>query len=615
MQDPPWNTIERINMTTYNYATVRGRKMFYREAGKRDAPAIVLLHGFPSSSHMFRDLIPKLSDRLHVIAPDYIGFGYSDAPNTNEFKYTFDNLAEHVEELLFRVLDLKKFSIYVQDYGAPIGYRIASKHQDAVDGIVVQNGNAYVEGIGETFDPMKPFWANRNAETEKPVRGLLTKEVTVFQYTHGVKDPQRVSPDAYTFDQLFLDRPGNDAIQLDLLYNYQSNVALYDRWHEYFRAKQPRMLIVWGTNDPFFTVKGAKAYQRDIPHAELHLIDTGHFALETHAAEIAATMKDFLAANGAGSRRAESVVSRDELATRGEPKTISPAFPYQKQWRRVLGIEMAYVEVGEGEPILLLHGNPTSSYLWRNVLPYLKPLCRCIAPDLIGMGDSDKLPNSGPGSYRFVEHRGYLDALLEALDVRERVAFVIHDWGSALGFDWANRHREAVRGIAYMEAIVGPQDWDHWDRFGMRPVLQALRSDAGEAMVLQDNFFVEKILPQAILRKVSVEEMAQYRRPFAEPGEGRRPTLTWPREIPIEGNPADVAAIVAAYAEWLATSDVPKLFIKAEPGALLGGGANLDTVRAWPAQTEVSVAGIHFIQEDSPDEIGRAIADWMRALG
>src|SRR5215467_10069690 len=294
-----------------------------------------------------------------------------------------------------------------------------------------------------------------------------------------------------------------------------------------------------------------------------------------------------------------------------EANKVSAAFPYKKQRRRVLGREMAYVEVGKGDPIVLLHGNPTSSYLWRNVLPHLQPLGRCIAPDLIGMGDSDKLPDSGFGSYRFVEHRRYLDALLEALDVRERVTFVIHDWGSALGFDWANRHREAVKGMAYMEAIVGPQDWDHWDRFGMRPVLQALRSDAGEAMVLQDNFFVEKILPQAILRKVSVEEMAEYRRPFAEPGEGRRPTLTWPREIPIEGDPADVTAIATAYADWMKTSDVPKLFIKAEPGALLGGGANLDTARSWRAQTEVTVKGVHFVQEDSPDEIGRAIAGWM----
>jgi len=285
----------KTNSTTYNYATVRGRKMFYREAGSKDSPTIVLLHGFPSSSHMFRDLIPKLSDRFHVIAPDYIGFGYSDAPNTKQFKYTFDNLAEHVEKLLFGVLGLKKFNVYVQDYGAPIGYRIASKHQDAIDGIVVQNGNAYVEGIGEAFNPMKPFWADRNAETEKPVRALLMKETTVFQYTHGVTDPERISPDAYTFDQFFLDRPGNDAIQLELLYDYQSNVALYDGWHKYFRAKQPRMLIVWGTNDPFFTVEGAKAYQRDIPQAQLHFIDTGHFALETHVAEIAAAMKDFLA--------------------------------------------------------------------------------------------------------------------------------------------------------------------------------------------------------------------------------------------------------------------------------------------------------------------------------
>jgi haloalkane dehalogenase len=294
---------------------------------------------------------------------------------------------------------------------------------------------------------------------------------------------------------------------------------------------------------------------------------------------------------------------------------ISAAFPYQKQRRQVLDQDMAYVEVGQGDPIVLLHGNPTSSYLWRNVLPHLQARGRCIAPDLIGMGDSDKLPRSGPDAYRFVEHRRYLDALLEALDVRERVTFVVHDWGSALGFDWANRHREAVKGIAYMEAIVRPQAWDHWDHMGMRKFLQALRSEAGEAMVLQDNFFIEKILPGAILRPLSAEEMAAYRKPFAEPGEGRRPTLTWPRQIPIEGQPADVAAITAAYADWLATSHVPKLFLKAEPGALLAAGANLDAARAWPAQTEVTVAGVHFLQEDSPDEIGRAIAGWMGALG
>src|SRR5262244_206368 len=290
---------------------------------------------------------------------------------------------------------------------------------------------------------------------------------------------------------------------------------------------------------------------------------------------------------------------------------ISATFPYQKQRRRVLGREMAYVEVGEGDPIVLLHGNPTSSYLWRNVLPHLQPLGRCIAPDLIGMGDSDKLPDSGPGSYRFVEHRRYLDALLEALDVRERVTFVVHDWGSALGFDWANRHRKAVKGIAFMEAIVAPQGRDHWDKMGMRPALEALRSEAGEAMVLQNNYFIEEILPNAILRKLSAEEMAEYRRPFAKPGEGRRPALTWPREIPIEGDPADVTAIAAAYADWLATSKVPKLFVKAEPGLLVAAGANLEFARKLPAQTEVTVAGLHFVQEDSPDEIGQAIAGWM----
>jgi haloalkane dehalogenase len=272
---------------------------------------------------------------------------------------------------------------------------------------------------------------------------------------------------------------------------------------------------------------------------------------------------------------------------------------------------MAYVEVGEGDPIVLLHGNPTSSYLWRNVLPHLQPLGRCIAPDLIGMGDSAKLPNSGPGSYRFVEHRRYLDALLKDLNVSGRATFVLHDWGSALGFDWCKRHPEAVKGIAFMEAIVAPQGRDHWDQMGMRPTLEALRTAAGEEMVLQNNFFIEEILPNAIQRKLSDAEMAEYRRPFAEPGEARRPTLTFPREIPIEGEPADVTTITTEYADWLGTTNVPKLFLKAEPGAILTLDRLVNLVRGWPSLTEKSIAGIHFVQEDSPDEIGRAIADWI----
>ncbi len=274
-------------MPGFHSATVRGLKMFYREAGDKKSPTIVLLHGFPSSSHMFRDLIPQLAGKFHVVAPDYIGFGYSDAPDASEFEYTFDNLAAYVEEFLFNALELKKFSIYVQDYGAPIGYRIAFRHQDAIEGIVVQNGNAYAEGIGAAFDPMKPFWAKRTAETEAPVRALLTLPTTTFQYTHGVQDESRISPDAYTFDQYFLDRPGNSAIQLNLLHNYQANLSHYDEWHSFFRSRQPKTLIVWGKNDPFFTVEGAKAYLRDIPKADLNLIDTGHFALEDSSEWIA----------------------------------------------------------------------------------------------------------------------------------------------------------------------------------------------------------------------------------------------------------------------------------------------------------------------------------------
>lgn len=282
-------------MIKYRTAEVLGLKTFYREAGPANAPAIVLLHGFPSSSHMFRDLIPQLADRFHVIAPDYIGFGYSDAPSAQDFQYTFENITAHIEQLLFVTLGLKKFSIYVQDYGAPIGFRIASQHPEAIDAIIVQNGNAYVEGISAAFAPLQPFWANRTAETEVPVRGLLAAATTIFQYTYGAAEPEAISPDAWTFDQHLLDRPGNDAIQLDLFHNYPSNVALYDQWHQYFRDHQPRTLIVWGQNDPFFTVAGAKAFLNDLPNAELHLLNTGHFALEEESTFIAAKIREFLA--------------------------------------------------------------------------------------------------------------------------------------------------------------------------------------------------------------------------------------------------------------------------------------------------------------------------------
>ena len=286
-----------------------------------------------------------------------------------------------------------------------------------------------------------------------------------------------------------------------------------------------------------------------------------------------------------------------------------PEDRYTKKRVEVLGKQMAYVEEGDGDPIVFLHGNPTSSYLWRNIIPHLADRGRCIAPDLIGMGDSDKLDSPGPDSYRFVEHRRYLDALLEALDVTRNVTFVIHDWGSALGFDWANRHRDAVKGIVYMEAIVAPLRWDQWPEAALS-VFQAFRSPQGEEMVLEQNVFVEQVLPSSMVRKLSDEEMAVYRSPFQQAGEARRPTLTWPRQIPIEGEPADVVEIVTAYGEWLSAAPLPKLFINANPGAILRGKAR-DFCRSWPNTTEVTVDGIHFVQEDSPDEIGRAIATWL----
>ncbi|MEZ5226277.1 MAG: haloalkane dehalogenase [Acidimicrobiales bacterium] len=286
--------------------------------------------------------------------------------------------------------------------------------------------------------------------------------------------------------------------------------------------------------------------------------------------------------------------------------------PLSKQFRTVDGKQMAYHEVGQGDPVVFLHGNPTSSYLWRDIVPHVSGMARCIVPDLIGQGDSDKLDDSGPGSYSFVEHRRYLDGLLDQLDLGDRITFVIHDWGSALGFDWANRHRDRVAGIAYMEAIVRPVTWDEWPE-AARGIFQGMRSEAGEEMVLTKNLFVEAILPASIIRKLGDDEMAEYRRPFAHPGEDRRPTLTWPRQIPIDGEPAEVVEIVQAYADWLSTSDLPKLFVNADPGTILIG-AQREFCRSWPNQTEVTVAGIHFIQEDSPDEIGQAIAAWLPGL-
>jgi haloalkane dehalogenase len=287
-------------------------------------------------------------------------------------------------------------------------------------------------------------------------------------------------------------------------------------------------------------------------------------------------------------------------------KPISAADAYERHRIAFLETEISYVDTGAGEPVVFLHGNPTSSYLWRNVIPHVEGLGRCLAPDLVGMGDSGAAPD---GSYRFVDHARYLDAWFEALGLTN-VTLVVHDWGSALGFYWAYRHPERVRGIAYMEAVVRPLTWEEW-RDESRQIFQGLRSEAGEEMVLEKNLFIEGILPSAVLRDLTEEEMNVYRRPYLEPGESRRPTLTWPQQLPINGEPEDVVSIVDDYSKWLAQSDVPKLFVNAEPGAILTGSQR-EFCRTWPNQEEVTVRGAHFVQEDSPHEIGEAVATFVR---
>ncbi|TYP83794.1 haloalkane dehalogenase [Blastococcus xanthinilyticus] len=290
---------------------------------------------------------------------------------------------------------------------------------------------------------------------------------------------------------------------------------------------------------------------------------------------------------------------------------VSPEDPFPRTRIPVKDAEMAYVDVGTGESIVFLHGNPTSSYLWRNVIPHVQHLGRCIAPDLIGMGESAKLPDPGAGTYDFATHAGYLEEFLDGVFAGDRITLVLHDWGSGLGFDWAARHPDRVRGIAFTEAIVTPVTWDDWPA-GARNIFQLMRGPDGEAAVLDKNVFVEKILPASVARGLTPEAHDRYRAPFAERAD-RWPTLEWPRQLPIEGQPAAVVERVERYGAWLAESDVPKLFIDADPGSILVGRQR-ELVRSWPALTEVTVPGSHFVPEDSPHEIGRAIADWIPTL-
>jgi pimeloyl-ACP methyl ester carboxylesterase len=281
---------------SYRYADAGGVKIFYREAGRADAPTVLLLHGFPTSSHMFRNLIPLLAERYHVIAPDLPGFGFSDAPSPDKVKWTFDNLAKRID-LFTGVVGLKRYAIYVFDYGAPVGFRLALAHPERITATISQNGNAYEEGLSEGWNPIQAYWKDPTPENRWALRAFLSPETTRWQYVHGVADESAVAPEAYTLDAALLARPGNDEIQLDLFLDYASNVALYPKFQQYFRTHRPPLLAVWGRNDPFFLPPGAEAFKRDNPRAEVQFFDTGHFALETHAGEIGAAISAFLGKN------------------------------------------------------------------------------------------------------------------------------------------------------------------------------------------------------------------------------------------------------------------------------------------------------------------------------
>ncbi len=281
-------------MTRYQHAIADGSKIFYREAGPKDSPAVLLLHGFPTSSHMFRNLIPALADRFRVVAPDLPGFGFSDAPDRKRFRYTFENLAKLIDRFT-QTIGLERYAIYAFDYGAPVGLRLALAHPERITAIISQNGNAYEEGLSQGWNPIQQYWKEPSAENRAALREFLKSEATKSQYLYGVQDSTLVAPEAYELDSALLARPGNDEIQLDLFLDYASNVALYPKFQEYFRSKQPPILAVWGKSDPFFLPPGAEAFKRDNPSAEVHFYDTGHFALETHHQEIASAIRDFLA--------------------------------------------------------------------------------------------------------------------------------------------------------------------------------------------------------------------------------------------------------------------------------------------------------------------------------
>jgi pimeloyl-ACP methyl ester carboxylesterase len=296
-------------MTKYRHASVDGIKVFYRDDGPANAPAILLLHGFPTSSHMFRNLIPALADNYHVVAPDFPGFGFSDAPDRKNYRYTFEQIAKTIAAFTQNI-GLNRFAIYVFDYGAPVGFRLALAHAERIAAIVSQNGNAYEEGLSEGWNPIQKYWKEPTEQNRLALRAFLTPKATRSQYVYGVPDESLIAPEAYELDSALLARPGNEEIQLDLFLDYASNVALYPKFQEYFRTSRPPLLAVWGKNDPFFVSAGAQAYQRDIPNAEIQFLDTGHFALETHFAEIASAMKQFLNAHGFKRPTGESAVAR-----------------------------------------------------------------------------------------------------------------------------------------------------------------------------------------------------------------------------------------------------------------------------------------------------------------
>lgn len=565
-------------------STPSGR-IAYVEQG--EGPAALFVHGVPLNGFHWRHVMAGMSDIRHCIALDLMGLGYTEISPTQDV--SFPAQARMIAQFL-DALKLDRVDLVGNDSGGAIAQIFAAHHPERLRTLTLTNCDVHDGWPPQAILPA--IEAARQGTLANSYQQLLENpEAARARFARAWADPSVLTDEVlrvYLQPLLATQERRANFHRYWIAFDSAQTVAIEPQ----LRALRVPTLIVWALNDIFFDVKWARWLVKTIPGV-VRLVEVPGAKLffpEDRPDALVPLLRALLTAAEAG-----------EL-----PERIPAADRYARSRVRTLDTEMAYVDTGRGDPVVFLHGNPASSYLWRNVMPPVEPVARCLAPDLVGMGESGRAP---AGGYRFLDHARYLDAWFEALGLRRNVVLVGHDWGAALAFHWARRHPDRVAGLIYMEAFVRPLTWAELPE-RLRTFFRFVRSPAGEDAVLKENFLLERILAGGSLRKLSDAELTRYRRPYLEPGESRRPMLAWPREVPFEGEPADVESLMGEYAKWLLTSPVPKLFVNAEPGSLLVG-APREFCRRWPNQEEVTVRAAHVLQEDAPAEIGRAIAAFV----